>query len=248
MTTKPNDIVVRDVNTQIDRVEPSIGNMLATALDKGTSPEAIKALCDAFVQMDDRARAREFSLAMGQFQRTCPPVKPDAMRVLNKAGEKVPYATLEAIQRHITPYLTECGLSYSFTQEEDKGRVKVVCEVRHEGGHIQRYSFTAIAGSASGATPDVTNLMATKTAMRRSIALAFAFVIGDHETTEEYEERESPTLTPDQIDSMRSLLAEVGGDEVKFLRYMQVERFDDIKTVHYTQIMRDIEKKRKAKP
>lgn len=245
MTTKPNDIVVRDVNTQIDRVEPSIGNMLATALDKGTSPEAIKALCDAFVQMDDRARAREFSLAMGQFQRICPPVKPDAMRVLNKAGAKVPYATLEAIQRHITPYLTECGLSYSFTQEEDKGRVKVVCEVRHEGGHIQRYSFTAIAGSASGATPDVTNLMATKTAMRRSIALAFAFVIGDSEDFDEGGGSSEP-VTPDQLETLRRGLEETGASEAKLLPILGVSSLDKLPAASYQIALNLIDAKRKA--
>jgi len=243
-----SELAKRTDTTVLATVEPSIGNMMEYALKNGAPADAITALCGAYIQMEDRARARDFSLAMGQFQRMCPPVKPDAMRVLNKAGAKVPYATLEAIQRHITPYLTDCGLSYSFNQEEDKGRVKVVCEVRHEGGHIQRYGFTAIAGSASGATPDVTNLMATKTAMRRSLTLAFAFVIGDAETIDDIDEQDSTNLSQDQIDSVRSLLAEVGGDETKFLVYMKVSRFEDIKSLYYGDIMRDIEKKRKARP
>jgi len=225
------------------RVEPSIGEMMEMALKTGVSPDSIKALCDAFVQMEDRKNAREFSQAMAKFQTICTPVKPDAWRVLNKAGAKVPYATLEAIQRHIAKPLAECGLSYSFSQDEDKGRVKVTCLVRHDNGHTQPYTFTAVAGSASGATPDVTNLMATKTAMRRAIALAFAFVIGD---IEDGPDDPADVITPEQAEALRRGLAETGGSEQKLLQLHNVSRIEDIPAAAFTVTMNMIDSKRKA--
>ncbi len=240
-----NQIQPHNEQGGLARVEPSIGEMMEMALKTGVSPDSIKALCDAFVQMEDRKNAREFSQAMAKFQTICTPVKPDATRVLNKAGAKVPYATLEAIQRHIAKPLAECGLSYSFSQDEDKGRVKVTCLVRHDNGHTQPYTFTAVAGSASGATPDVTNLMATKTAMRRAIALAFAFVIGDIEDGPD-EAEDAPLITPEQVREIRNGITETNRNEAKLLAYFGASKIEDLRQYNYQPIMLMIDDAREA--
>jgi len=239
---EPNEILVRRTEP-LAHAEPSIGAMLSKALDKDTSPEGIKALCDAFVTMDDRKKREEFQTAFTMAQKEIPPVRKDAFRVIT-AGVKAPYASRTAIQKHLALHLPAYGLSYSLEQSIDKEGVHVVCEVSHVNGQSKRYPYT----EAWGAQGDSKTSKTTTTAIRGALSLAFGLVIDDPETPEEKAENESPTLTPDQIDSMRSLLAEVGGDESRFLKFVQVERFDDIKQSNYANIMRDIEKKRKAKP
>lgn len=232
------EITRREPN-QLATTEPSIGQMMHIALEKGISPDSIKALCDAYVQMEDRKNAREFAEAMAEFQRICPPVPKTARRVITK-GVSVPYAPLVAIQRHIAPFLNQVGLSYSFGQTEDKGRVTVTCEVRHNNGHSVKYPYTAVASSASGATPDVLTSMATTTAMRRAIALAFSFVIDDPENIEPLAH---DALAPEQVAEMKQALSVSGADVPKFLKFAGAESIESITQDRFDSLMEAIRKR-----
>lgn len=234
-----NEIEVHQV-APLTTTEPSIGGMMQLALDKGVAPDTIKALCDAYVQMEDRKNAREFSNAMSEFQRTCPPVPKNRQRVVTR-GISVPYADLPSIQRHIGPHLNAVGLSYSFSQSEDKGRVTAVCHVRHDNGHTVSYPYTAVAGSASGATPDVLTSMATTTAMRRALTLAFSFVIDDAENIEAPPEA---TIDADQTAALTSALDAKRIPHERFLGALGYKTFAEIPASKFAEYAAMIEKRK----
>lgn len=228
----------------LNNQQPSMGSLLQLALNtEKVQPESIKALVDAYVVMDDRAKSEEFSRAMTQFQSECPPCPKTANRIITR-GVSVPYAPLPQIQRHIAPYLSKHGLSYGFSQDQKDNKITVTCEVRHNNGHKREYRYTATPGSASGATPDVLASMATTTAMRRCLQLAFSFVIDD---PEDIPQPEPDKITQEQADTLREAIDQYGGSRERFLEYASVKAFEDINVEQYPRLLKAIHDRGKAK-
>lgn len=114
--------------------------MLQLALERGTDPDALKKLMDLAESWKAQRAAEEFSLAMNLCQRLMPCIVKDKV---NKFLNDAPYASLENIQTAIRPVYTQQGLSLSYGTEDSKleGHVRVVCDVRHVGGHKERYGL-----------------------------------------------------------------------------------------------------------
>jgi len=236
-----SDIVNRTDTTVLATVEPSIGEMLQTALGTGTSAEAIKALCDAFVTMDDRKKRQEFQTAYTLAQKEIPPVRKDASRVIT-AGVKAPYASRTAIQKHLSEHLPTYGLSYSLEQSLDKEGVTVVCEVSHVNGHSKRFPYT----EAWGAPGDSKTSKTTTTAIRGALCLAFGLVIRDPEDADDDSSESSEPVSREQLNTLRTGLAETGASEAKLLPILGVQSLEKLPSASFQIAMNLIDAKRKA--
>ena len=229
-----SEIVNRETG-EITQVEPSIGGMMQTALEKGVSADAIKSLCEAYITLQDRDRAREFSTSMSTAQREMPPVKKDAERVIT-AGVKAPYASRLAIQSHLAEHLNKYGLSYSLHQSVDADGVTVRCDISHDNGFTKSYSYT----HKQRITANDDTAKATTSAIRGVLALAFSIVIGDPEIDSDGDE----CISQDDVEYIARSIAELKINQAVFLRLCQASSVEDIRARMLPTAITAIETKR----
>lgn len=102
---------------------------------------------------EDRRAGQEFAEAMAQAQSEMPLVAKDRHNTQTNSD----YATLDAINAAIVPIYTRHGLSLTFDTADSPlaDHVRVVCRVKHRGGHTETYThdnpldMTGIAGKVN---------------------------------------------------------------------------------------------------
>lgn len=112
-------------------------DLLAVAIDKGMDADGIAKLVDLIERRERQQAERDFTEALSFVSEKA------GVIVKSKKGSKANYAPLDEINHLITPIYTAAGLSLSFSEADcpfaDRGWRRHVCDVRHKGGHKERY-------------------------------------------------------------------------------------------------------------
>jgi hypothetical protein len=140
MTTELHEI---PESTALAAHEPPPDNpvaMLSVALARGTDPAKLEKLMDLADRWKAQQAAAEFAAALNDCQREMPCIVKDRV---NTFLSNARYASLENVHSTIRPVYTQHGFSLSFGTEESKlaDHLRVVCDVRHTGGHKERYGL-----------------------------------------------------------------------------------------------------------
>ncbi len=122
--------------------DASPASLIALAVDKDLDIEKLQKLIDMKNANDAKAAKMEFLNALSKFQGTLPPlVKNKTANIKytdkNNNPREMSYTfhALPDIERHIRPYLNECGLSYRWGQKEENANISVWFILAHIGGH-----------------------------------------------------------------------------------------------------------------
>ena len=103
---------------------------------------------ERIMQMQEQALAKQarsdYLYALSMFQSKCPKIKK------LKQGHNSKYAPLEDIIEQVKSVLFECGLSYSFSQDQMDGLIRVSCHLSHVGGHTETVSLTSEHDKSGG--------------------------------------------------------------------------------------------------
>lgn len=111
--------------------------ILQAALARGTDPEKLEKLMDLAERWKAERAAEEFATALNACQKLMPCVVKDRENTFTKSR----YATLENVNTQIRPVYTQHGFSISYGTEDSRlaDHIRVVCDLRHIGGHKERY-------------------------------------------------------------------------------------------------------------
>lgn len=155
----------------------NVANMLATALDRGMSPEALEKL----VMLQERVMAKqaeaEFNAALLDFQGDCPII--GKSRTVDTGKYSYDYAELSHIVHAVRPLLKAYGLSFSFDSDMDSGKVTVRCIISHVGGHSKVTTFSAPVDTSARMNDTQKVASAITYARRYALVLALGLTIGE---------------------------------------------------------------------
>lgn len=123
------------------------------ASDPSVDVDKMERLWAMHERMEGRRAAQEFAAAMARAQSEMPLIQKDRHNTQTASD----YATLDAINAAIVPIYTRHGLSLTFdtTDSPLAEHVRVVCKVKHSGGHTEIYThdnpldMTGIGGNVN---------------------------------------------------------------------------------------------------
>lgn len=115
--------------------DTSPASLIALAVDKDLDIEKLQKLIDMKNANDAKAAKMEFLNALSKFQGILPPLIKNKRADFGEGKAKYNYHELPDIEKHIRPFLNECGLSYRWGQKEENANISVWLILAHIGGH-----------------------------------------------------------------------------------------------------------------
>lgn len=203
--------------------------MIAVAIDKGYDADQLGKL----VALHDKWAADEarkaFSAAMSACQREMPVVVKDAE---NKHTRSF-YARLESLTAAIKPVYVRHGFSLSFGTADSQlpNHYRVVCDVRHAGGHAERYQadIPADGTGAKGGAMAMTGPQAAGSTysygQRYLQKLIFNLTIADEDDDAIDSSGGITELEAMELDALRG---EAGVNGEQFLAWAKVTKYSEM--------------------
>ncbi len=132
---------------------------------KDIDPERLEKFMDLQIKMEERQNEKRFNLAMSEFQGLCPIIKRNKKVSFNSVNYS--YAPLDEIVHIAKPFLSQCGLSYSFNSlNKGDGESVLVMTVSHIDGYKKDFEYTYATLQASD--------QKLNTSQQRKSALSYA--------------------------------------------------------------------------
>jgi hypothetical protein len=215
------------------------------ALDPNVNTEKMQQIIDMQMQIHDKNAQIEYNKSMVQCQSKMPKV------VTNKVNKQTSstYADLSTVLVTVKPVYTKYGFALSFGNKkaEKADHVCVTCEVMHKSGYTKYHEVEwpiddkGIQGKTNK-TPIHGMASTNSYAQRYLTCRIFNIAVGDHDN--DGNGCDSPTLTESQVCDLHALIIEVGADEDKFCKYMNVSSLSEILNENYQRAVKVVESKR----
>jgi hypothetical protein len=209
--------------------------MVQHAIERGASIEVIGRMMD-FQERWDRTQARKaFDAAIAEAKAEISPVIRNATGHNNKR-----YADFAAIARAVDPIISKHGLSYRFrTAQTD--RIAVTCVLSHRDGHFEE---TTLVGppDKTGSKNDIQAIGSTLTYLQRySLVQALGLAAANDDDGKSV--ADGASITPDQLKTLETKFAQVGGVSPATLAYFEVASLSELPAKDFDRVLTAVNKK-----
>jgi hypothetical protein len=197
--------------------------LLQIAVERGADIEQLTRLMDLQERWEANEARKAFSAAMSAFRAKVPVIQKDkhVHFEARNGGSKTDYwhATLAQITRTINPILAECGLTFSWSTEQDGGQITVHCDVTHVAGHTVRTTLTAGLETSGNKNP-IQQMGSTVSYLQRYTLNAALGLSTDEEDDDGRRSGgdEPAIVTTAQAAELKALLQETNSDVPSFLK------------------------------
>lgn len=160
------------------------------------------------------------------------------------------YANYAALDKVLRPIYTKHGFALSFDtgKAETPESVRVICNISHRGGHCEpRHVDMPADGKGAKGGDVMTRTHATGAAMsygmRYLLKMIFNVAIGE----DDKDGNTGVTLKVNekQLAELQSLIEEVRADKARFLKYLKLDKLEDLPASAFSSAIKDLEAKRK---
>ena len=162
------------------------------------------------------------------------------------------YADYHAVDKVIRPVYAAHGLSLSFKTGESKlpDHIKIICHVKHTGGHVEIHDIDMPADGKGAKGGDVmTKTHATKSAvtygMRTLAIMIFNLSIeGDDDGNQAGGRQTIELISEEECQALNMALTETKSNIDAFLKLFRIECLPDLPKARFAEAMAKIEKKK----
>lgn len=190
---------------------------------------------------------RAFDEAMAAAQEEMEPVRTDS----NNPQTRSRYASYAALDRAIRPIYTRHGFAITFDTEPSDvdGYVRIVARVSHGAG-CRRFPKIDMPADGKGAKGGdvMTKTHAVGSAvsygMRYLLKMIFNLAVGDNDDDGNRASARGGTISAEQVAGLQSLIVEVDADIPRFLRFLKIERLEDLPASRIGEAVAALERKR----
>lgn len=227
------------------------GNTVSIFERLAKDPAVDVAKLEKLMELQERAQARDakalFVSAMAAAQSEMKAVAADA----NNPQTRSRYASYEALDRALRPIYSRHGfaLSYDTDDSPKPEHVRVMCEVMHIGGHSKTYHADMPAdgkGAKGGDVMTKTHAVGSAMSYGQRYLLKGIFNVRVGEEDDDGNAASSlPTISVEQCCLLDDMIAEVGADKAKFLRYLKVRVLEELPAQGFKDALAALEAKRK---
>lgn len=242
------------MNAVVERREPTDqATALLQVIERAaTNPDIDIEKMERLFALQERIVARnaesEFNAALSDCQAEMRPISADATNPQTRSE----YASYGQLDKALRPIYTKHGFALSFSdgQTDKPEHVRVVCVLRHRGGHKEaHYKDMPADGKGAKGGDVMTKTHAAGAAqqygMRYLLKGIFNVAIGedDSDGNEAVE-----LITESQAVDLQALAEEAGADRAAFLRYFKINSLRDLPASQLKNAVAALNaKKRKAK-
>jgi hypothetical protein len=237
------EIVHQDSNRE---VHASVLDVISRAAsDPAVNVEKLERLLAIQERLLADQRKTAYFAALARLQAALPQIS-KAGSILDRDGKtRNKYAKIEDIDVAIRPLCAEEGFSFSFDSKPLPGTAgsEYSCAMQHREGHVETKTLALPVDSGAGRN-------AVQSA-GSSISYAKRYLLGMHlhlvTRDEDDDGNGREPVTPEQAAGLRASLAEAGGSEERFLKYLNAESFEAIRGDQLAKARSLIEEKKRQK-
>lgn len=142
-----NEIITQEQETKAIAPVASAQGLIEMAITSGADIDKLERLMQLQERYDAKNAKSSYLQAVSMFQAVCPSIKK------LKKGHNSKYAPLEDIIAQVKEPLSNCGLSYSFSQTQTAGNINVSCHLSHVDGHTETVSLESEHDKSGGKQP-----------------------------------------------------------------------------------------------
>ena len=135
MSNKAEVATIEKPRQQVAAVTPA--QMLQIAVEQNADLDKLEKLMALQERWDAAQAKKAYVAAMSKFRHECPAIGK------TRQGHNTKYAGLAEPIEQIKGILADCGLSHSWSTQQDGHQVKVTCTVTHIDGHSESTSLAA---------------------------------------------------------------------------------------------------------
>ena len=188
-------------------------------------------------------RKTAYFAALARLQATLPQIT-KAGSILDRAGAvRNKYAKLEDIDVVIRPLCATEGFSFSFDSKPAVKGTDYSCAMQHCDGHTETKTLNLPPDEGGGRGAVQSAGSALSYAKRYLLGMHLHLVTRDEDT----DGHAYDPITPEQAVELRASLAESGGSEERFLKYLNAETFEAIRGDQLAKARSLIEEKKRQK-
>lgn len=219
--------------------------MIQMAIEKDSDLEKLEKLLELQQKWEANEARKAYNKAMAKFKSNPPKIDKDKKINYMSSKGKVGYAhaSLYNVIDKISTELSKHGLSASWLTKQN-GKIVVTCKITHEMGHFEETSLSADADN-SGSKNSIQAIGSTITYLERYTLLALTG-LATHDQDDDG--LNSAKIDESKLSKIKALIDETNTDIDKFLKYMNVEKLEDIPELEFVKAKVALENnKRKAK-
>jgi hypothetical protein len=194
-------------------------DMLNRAVASGADINVLEKLMALQERYEKNMARKAFDESVAEAKAEIPPI------LRNREGHNSKkYADFAAIARVVDPIISQHGLSYRFRTTQDE-RINVTCILSHKAGH---YEETTLSGPAdqTGNKNAIQAIGSTLTYLQRySLVQMLGLAAAEDD---DGKAGGGDLIDEKQVEEIQTLIVEVGADIPKFLKYMKVDRIEEI--------------------
>lgn len=218
--------------------------VMMSALKQGASLEQVEKMMDLQDRWQRGEARKAYDAAFAAF-------KGEAVSIFK--GRKVTdgplkgksYAELHDWVDAVTPALSKHGLSSSWKLTKDEPTwMEVTCYLRHVGGHEESVSMGG-PPDAGGAKNAIQARASTMSYLERYTLKAITGLSEAGDDTDGRTPAQKEKITQEQVANLEALGEEVKANMSQFLKYLKVEKLEDLPAVKYDSAVKALEGKRK---
>ena len=116
--------------------------LIQTAIEKGADIDKLERLMALGERWQKAQAQKSFNEAFNQFQENKPVITKSKDVTIN-GQKRFSFAELSTIQAAVDPVLSQYGLSYSWRQQDDNGKIKITFVLKHVDGHSEINELSA---------------------------------------------------------------------------------------------------------
>ena len=217
------------------------------ASDERTDVAKMQALMEMQERLVVEQRRVEYQDALSRVQHAVPRVSKDGWIPKPKYGGGFSFAKFEDIQAIVGPLLKAEGFSTRYDEEIVEGMpgIKRVTVTLSRGGHSESCStFVPISDPGPGRNESQAMISANSYGKRRAL-------VNILDITMEGEDDDgaggAKPITPDQVDELDALMAEVGANRVRFLKHIGVQKLAEILDSDFARAKTGLESERRRR-
>lgn len=219
--------------------------MLNQAVERGADIEVLTKLMDLQERWEANQARKAFDEAIANAKAEIGPV------IRNTTGHNGKYADFAAIARTVDPHISKEGLSYRFRSDQTEKTLTVTCILRHKAGHSEETTLTGPIDASGNKTP-IQGIGSSATYLQRytlvlALGLAAAHDDDGNAARGAAADATGECLSDDQLVKIRARLKQIAESEDRFLKYLKVERLEDVWASKFGEIMKILDMKDSGK-
>lgn len=230
--------VVTVKETKLAKAEGnSPADLIRTAVAGGANLEQLKGLLDLQERFEAMEAKKAYHVAMAGFKSNPPKIGKD--KKVSYLQVKYNHASLANVVEKISTELSNHGLSASWSTKQN-GVIMVTCKITHVKGHSEETTLSA-PSDTSGSKNAIQAIGSTITYLERYTLLALTG-LATSDMDDDGKGAEVELIDEKEKSQIVDFLAEIGkGAEPKFLKYMGVEKVEEITKPNFAKAISALE-------